>query len=499
MTSVCRKKIFGPPGCGKTTRLLQIMEDEMNRGTPPDRIAFVSFTKKAADEAKERAKEKFHLEDDDLPYFRTLHSLAFNEMGIQRSEVLQPSHWKEIADCLGISFSGNLNPEDGVPLKKHLGDVMLFIYNLSHVRCQPIIDTHHYFPEAVSWARMKQFNTFVNLYKQEKNLYDFNDMLTIFDRSIPVEVAIIDEAQDLSPLQWQVVQTAFGKVPRLYMAGDDDQAIYKWAGADAAQFLGQAGDIEVLDQSYRLPRAVWEVADKLSHRIEKRQEKRWRPRDEQGAVRYWDDPEKIDFSKGSWLLLARNKYLLNRFEQVMNLDGYLYSTRRGSSVDHDELSAILSWEALNKGKAITLEQVRQVYSYLRADIGVSREHITMGQADPKALYTRGDLAQSHGLRAQGHWFEVLLNISIKKRQYYRSALRRGESLSKKPRIHIDTIHGVKGGEADNVVLCSDLSARSLDELTHYPDEAHRVFYVGATRARHNLHILFPQTAKSYRI
>ena len=69
--------IYGPPGTGKTTTLLDIVEKSIADGTKPEKIAFLSFTKKAAQEAIDRACLKFNLDERNFPYFRTLHSLAF--------------------------------------------------------------------------------------------------------------------------------------------------------------------------------------------------------------------------------------------------------------------------------------------------------------------------------------------------------------------------------------------------------------------------------------
>ena len=68
-------RIFGPPGTGKTTTLLGMVEKSLADGVSPSRIGFFAFTKKAANEAKERATVRFDLDPDkDLPYFRTIRS-----------------------------------------------------------------------------------------------------------------------------------------------------------------------------------------------------------------------------------------------------------------------------------------------------------------------------------------------------------------------------------------------------------------------------------------
>ena len=74
---------------------------------------------------------------------------------------------------------------------------------------------------------------------------DFNDLITTLikkQNKIPKLKAIfIDEAQDLSPLQWKLVDILKNKTEHLYLAGDDDQAIYAWAGADVNRFIKEPG------------------------------------------------------------------------------------------------------------------------------------------------------------------------------------------------------------------------------------------------------------------
>ena len=65
--------VLGPPGTGKTWTLLEEVEKYL-KNTDPDKIGYFAFTKKAANEAKGRAMDKFNYTEDDLPlyYFRFL-------------------------------------------------------------------------------------------------------------------------------------------------------------------------------------------------------------------------------------------------------------------------------------------------------------------------------------------------------------------------------------------------------------------------------------------
>lgn len=68
---------LGPPGTGKTTTLLDTVDQEMENGVPPDRIGFMTFTKRGVEEAISRATDRFNLERKQFRYFNTLHSAAF--------------------------------------------------------------------------------------------------------------------------------------------------------------------------------------------------------------------------------------------------------------------------------------------------------------------------------------------------------------------------------------------------------------------------------------
>ena len=77
------RKILGPPGTGKTTKLLKYVNTFYKLGTPLNKIGYFAFTTKAADEARDRMLDMHtELQAKDLPYFKTLHAFAFARLGL---------------------------------------------------------------------------------------------------------------------------------------------------------------------------------------------------------------------------------------------------------------------------------------------------------------------------------------------------------------------------------------------------------------------------------
>jgi DNA helicase II / ATP-dependent DNA helicase PcrA len=487
--------ILGAPGCGKTTDLLSTMDEVLRSGVAPSQLAFVSFTRKAATEAMERAATKFAFRKSDLPFFKTLHSLTFQQLGLRSGQLLGFEDYRKLGDALGLKFS--FASDIAAELNGQTGDVVSFLESVSRSRLETLEETYAALGGfAVEWRILERYRRTLEHYKKTEGKIDFTDMLTLFverGEPLPVEVAFIDEAQDLSKLQWQVCQLAFKNAEKVFIAGDDDQAIYNWAGADVDTFLALEGDVKVLEKSHRLPRKIHAITRAIASRISNRREKEFSCREEEGDIQYYTDVEYVDFSKGRFMILSRNTRSLSAVEETIRKKGYAYVNKRGSSVKENHITAIITWERLRDGKEVAEADAKSTLELLKKT-PENREHIEYLEARKSAQPIDAKELKLTNMRL---WHDELTGISIQDREYYLSILRNGEKLNAPPRIQISTIHAVKGGECENVVLLSDMSPRTYEGYIQHPDSEHRVFYVAVSRSSNTLHIIQPQTPRYY--
>jgi len=494
--------ILGPPGTGKTTSLLNLTEDYLQNGVEPHKIGYLAFTKKAANEALERASYRFNLDRKQLVYFRTIHSLCYNWLGLKTSDIMARTHYKEFSKIMGEPLNGQLKTEEGTVFGLSKGDQMLFIENIARNKQVSVKEQWKMSGVDIPWNHVHWFCTSLEKFKEERFLKDYTDMLYLFvrDKSKPsLDVLIVDEAQDLSKLQWECIKKLAQGVKNVHVAGDDDQAIYQWAGADVNSFIQLEGDVTVLENSYRIPKKVHELAQAILNRIpkENRREKSWNPRSVEGKIFIHVSHEHIDFSDGDWLVLARNGYILNRVEKFLQQIGFIYVKNNKLSVKQGLLDAIGNWELLRKKRKVSVSSVRDIYYFMSVGKGVAKGKKKLPGLSEEELVDIEELKEKHGLLTDEIWHKAFDRVGAQQREYLIACLRRGEKATK-PRIRLSTIHAAKGGEADNVVVFTDISVKTANELYDRPDGENRAFYVAVTRTRKNLHIVQPSTSKFFK-
>ena len=483
--------VLGPPGTGKTTTLLNKVDDYL-KNTDPDKVGYFAFTQKAAYEARDRAIKKFNLEEDDLPYFRTLHSLAFRRLGIKKENVMQRRHYQDFGKRIKeeIRYADYENDHNGIFTtdSEYLRIVNLAILKGITAEQQYNLQEHN---QDLELDKLRIISNELQRYKKEHNLIDFNDMILEFTKSdlaVPkFDVVFIDEAQDLSRMQWDMAKAIWQKTTDSFIAGDDDQAIFRWAGADVDSFIAQEGQMLPLQQSYRIPAKVHGLAMGIINKIKNRINKSWNPKIHQGSLSNYDDFEDINMSSGEWLVLARTKYMLDKLEPTLYENGYYYNNKFKKQKEHTLHMSALDWEHLRQGQLLKYDQIEKISSYINS----WNKNKIKGMVK-ESFYGIDQLKKQYGLNTDKVWFEAFDAAPRREVNYLKQMRRRGEKLNQAPRITLSTIHGAKGGEAENVVLLTDLSFNTMRSYEKNPDDENRLFYVGATRTKEHLHVIRPQ-------
>jgi len=460
-------KIYGPPGTGKTFRLIRRVKAYERKGVPLHKIGYFAFTRKAAEEARKR----INVSEKEVPYFQTLHAFCYHLLGLNEEDIIQPYHYEDLGKKLNIrvSFTDKYNEEE-----THFLTCNNPYFQMIQRAINKDIDIKKEFDlNEHDKKQVKDFDTLdhiyknLQIYKNKNSLYDFNDIIksVINSNKIPHFKAIfIDEAQDLSPLQWQLYDKLKEHCDQIYLAGDDDQAIYAWAGADVKRFVQEPAKERILKQSRRISMAVQAEARYPIMRIEGvRKKKFYRPRSYDGESRYIADLNQVDLTKGKWLILTRTKSNLLDIMKDLRRKNFYYQSNKGKSFKVGMYEAAAAYTKWTNDEVLNEKEINSIKEYI-----------------PNADWD-----------AKIPWYDKFI-ADQKEILYLRNLIASKENLKEKARIWLSTIHAIKGGEEDNVIL-SLHQGRTVQQgiklSIDKQDEEHRVWYVGITRARNNIYKL----------
>lgn len=448
--------IFGPPGTGKTRELVQIAEVEATNSN----VLFMSFTKAAAQEAAQRAKSKRITAS-------TLHSFAYKTLGLNRGSVVDEPKLNEFSALIGVPIKRR--DEDQLQIGDEYFDVISFAANR-------LIDQGEAYEQFGRPGNPREFDRFASSYTKWKETFgyvDFDDMLEGLnsvsgDIGVP-PVVILDEAQDSSPLQWMTFRKIISGSKRAFIAGDDDQAIYEWSGADPHGMIDFADDmkskVRVLDQSHRMPPSVHQyVHDNILTQIEKRHAKKFEPRTlgvDAGLVHYGSTVDfDIDSVRGKdSLLLVRDKFRSMDIQRQLNASLIPYKIAGGYSVwDNIKAWAIRGFITLNSGGVPDHRMQHAIACVTGCDAG--DYSMALGKNWRSAIPMTG---------AQWEFYEAAADQIM-------------DPIS----VTLSTIHQAKGREADHVVINLELTDRVIENAIRNRDAELRVMYVACTRAKEKL-------------
>jgi superfamily I DNA/RNA helicase len=491
-------------GTGKTTTLMDLLTDCLEK-TEPRNICFTTFTKAGANEAIDRAlvkNPKYHLSD--FEGFSTLHALCYRR--IQRKQMLSGQDYKLLGELTGYPISGGsaYSNKDGLVYNSNAGDKILYYDSLVRnlkVSAEEVLNAQ--IGARVTAEQLTAFSEFYKEFKITKNKYDFTDQLEQFiaqDISPNFDYVFVDEAQDLSPLQWDVVDFLCKGAKEVFIAGDDKQSIFKFAGGDPASLINRKGKRVVLDVSYRLPKPVLKYAERIANEITEKQKYKVTSRKERGSVQHIHSLHDIDMSKGTWFLLCRNKAMLSIFEhELMRKKQLFVSSGVNSLFNQSQIKHILMWEQLRRGYKFKASELKKLYhDFLPTGSVIARGCKKLLDSMPDGeLFDKDQLVDNFGLKTTAKW-----NLVFKLPDITKEILLKAESEGKLERsgdVELSTIHATKGREADNVIILPDMTETTYKGMLKDMDNEHRVYYVAATRAKTNLYIHTPVTNRFYQL
>lgn len=478
------KVLLSQAGSGKTRRLIEEVTTELETRRPEE-LAFVTFTRKGADEGLRRVCSKLMLEPEDLPYFRTLHSLTFHALNLKANQMFGRIDQRKFNKEFGYNVNrAEVNTGKVSPTRDSM---YLDFYDMER---SGALTSKQLVEADIELGYYHQLVQNYEEYKAQQCLVDFFDCLIKYVQegdSLPVKVAMIDEAQDITALQWRVIDKAFAKAEKIIVAGDENQSIYSYSGArpDFLIDLAKRFPVEHLSVSYRIPQSVYRLAKAIIAFIGDKTDKPFNPRIEncEGNIIQLNDIDRLknfidteeledDKNNTAWYILARNNCFLDRAFKELEDNLIPYWTADGFFMGGEIMKRLKDY------KGFKME----------------------GYKDAKK---KEDFQRKFGIEDFNKPFTDTNLFTEGRKWVYASyiekyGLEKLEEMCKwNPQVLVSTIHHVKGGECQHCAIMLDTTRRTTGNIYNDIDEELRILYVGVTRTKRDLFLIDSKNGQGY--
>ena len=506
-------KIFGPAGSGKSRELVNILSEHIADGDfHLLEGIIVSFTRAAAYDIARRVNP----DGEPGRYHCTLHALCKRYYGFEGN--IADGRLREFFKEVGIPYAGSYvgDGEEWSPTqewKPSEGGLMMSFFS----KCRNLLISIEeglalWEPpaELLNWWSVENMGWVWDRYcdwKTEHGLIEFTDMLEHAANNPPNAnwaFFVLDEAQDSTPLQWMVAQSFASRAEVAYIAGDDDQAIYSWAGANPHEFLAAAtSDEDVLRVNYRSSKLIVDSAQAFIRRNVDRKDKGTRAARQGGVIGKGgiDIPDlSIDEST---MIMGRAHYLLADAQRQLTERGFPFvDKRRSNGVSGKAAAEFGRMHRLMSGQPVTLDEWRQLMGAIPSNgpwlmRGAKARISEMDAAMRKSSLVRARDLIHHGATDNlvnallARSFDPMARVDRKQLDYFSLVAERygSEYLAEAKAgavCSVGPIHAFKGLECDHAIIHEALSPAAAKESRIDPEPERRVFYVAMTRAKERI-------------
>lgn len=241
--------VLAVPGAGKTTILInRILNLINNHNISPSNILALTFSKASANDMKKRLRQ--FQKNSEFKNIRTIHSLCYEIVLRYRKSINKPFFMAEDDRFSSLRYEAiNSVYKDIYFANIDIDNYRNILSAISTIKSKNIQEINDSVEEELGVKHLKEYYDNYNKVLRENNLFDFDDLLIVANDILlnnnefrnnfksKFKYILLDEAQDTSDIQWDIIKLLLNKNQNLFVVADDDQSIYKFRGASPQMLM----------------------------------------------------------------------------------------------------------------------------------------------------------------------------------------------------------------------------------------------------------------------